>query len=392
VLESPPDATIAVVPANVKQTLIDEMGVLIGYVVDVESFPTESDVDERISRTFNLMHQCRVMGEQEVYLRLVHTLVDLHLKLRNFGEAALALALHIQVLPWSDQQQLPTFMGLPAQSAAERRALLMRRSIDLFGAAGMWERAIDVARLLAQYYQSRYKYAELADVLALQSQFLRNILEPSRVFNSYWYLSFSGANMPVHLRDKEFITSRPPHQTWSELADRLRLEFPDARLFNTILSKQDAAQLPACICGILVEPFPEDPSSPTPSGSGSDLALLGADGLGELASSAAVPGFVRVARLHDNVKRFRAVFRVAEGDAEYVFNAKDAFPSVLTRLAVVQKNINLLPAGSVVAAPYSATANAHGQPRPERTVSPQPQQGGAIPMSQPIPMPHHHQK
>jgi hypothetical protein len=320
---------VALVPANVKQTLIDEMGVLIGYIVDVESFPTESDVDERISRTFNLMNQCRVMGEQEVYLRLIHTVVDLHLRLRNFGEAAMALGLHIQVLQWNEFQQLPSFMGLPTQTSGERRALLMRRAIDLFGAANMWERAIEMCRQVATYYEARFKYDELADVISLQTQFLRNILDPSRIFSTFWFVSFYGPNIPAHLRDKEFISSRPPTETWNSFADKLRLEFPNARLYNTILSKQDAAQLPACICGVLVEPYPEENQTELDQQLREDPTLV-------------APSYVKAARAHENLKRFRAVFRVAEGDAEYVLTTKDPFPSVLTRLPLAQKRVSLL--------------------------------------------------
>ncbi|KAL1439546.1 hypothetical protein MTO96_031972 [Rhipicephalus appendiculatus] len=62
--------------------------------------------DKRMSCTVNLLRFYREeVGRQEMFVRYVHKLCELHLPAEHYAEAAFALRLHADLLPWEEGEQ-----------------------------------------------------------------------------------------------------------------------------------------------------------------------------------------------------------------------------------------------------------------------------------------------
>ena len=71
------------------------------------------------------------IDRQEMYIRYIYKLRDLHLACDNFTEAGFTLLLHAELLDW-DAHVLPADLGYPAQSEWQRKEQLYHKIIEYF--------------------------------------------------------------------------------------------------------------------------------------------------------------------------------------------------------------------------------------------------------------------
>ena len=70
-------------------------------------------------------------NRQEMYIRYIYKLRDLHLACESYSEAGFTLLLHAELLGW-DNTQLPPTLAYPAQPAWMRKEQLLTQIIHYF--------------------------------------------------------------------------------------------------------------------------------------------------------------------------------------------------------------------------------------------------------------------
>ena len=119
-----------------------------------------------MSCTVNLLQFYRDdINRQEMYLRYIYKLRQLHLEASNHAEAAFTLLLHANTLDWGTRT-LHADLQYPAQQEWMRKENLYIQIIKLFDTARLWECALPLCKQLADLYEKRlYDYAKLSQLL-----------------------------------------------------------------------------------------------------------------------------------------------------------------------------------------------------------------------------------
>ncbi|KAG0411435.1 hypothetical protein HPB47_011427 [Ixodes persulcatus] len=198
--------------------------------------------DKRMSCTVNLLKFYRSeIQRQEMYVRYVYKLCDLHLPAENFTEAAFTLKLHADLLSWSGDP-LPADEKHREQPQWQRKEALYLRILKYFdeGKArthlpkrGCWEEGIPLCKELAELYEKRlFNYEKLSSILKMQAQFLDNILTQLRPEPEYFRVGFYGLGFPVFLRNKVFVYRGLEYEKVVAFTQRMQSQFPQAQLLT----------------------------------------------------------------------------------------------------------------------------------------------------------------
>ncbi|KAK3536474.1 hypothetical protein QTP86_013795, partial [Hemibagrus guttatus] len=88
--------------------------------------------NKKIGCTVNLLNFYKSeINKEEMYIRYIHKLCDMHLQAENYTEAAFTLLLYWELLQWEDRP-LREFLHYPAQSEWHRKEDLCRKVIHYF--------------------------------------------------------------------------------------------------------------------------------------------------------------------------------------------------------------------------------------------------------------------
>ncbi|KAF8750883.1 hypothetical protein RHS01_08877 [Rhizoctonia solani] len=158
------------------------------------------------------MNYTRKIGRDEMYIKYVHQLVNMHLNSENYVEAALTLKLHADLHEWTCMRMLKLSWNwlAPTIAVCEER-----------GKGKAWETAVEICRELAtQHAEVSFDYRRLAEIMVHQAALLEHIVTDQRYYSEYFRVAFYG-NFPAALRDKQFIhpeatllrtTTEPPDE------------------------------------------------------------------------------------------------------------------------------------------------------------------------------------
>ncbi|CAN7981546.1 unnamed protein product, partial [Ixodes pacificus] len=200
--------------------------------------------DKRMSCTVNLLKFYRSeIQRQEMYVRYVYKLCDLHLPAENFTEAAFTLKLHADLLSWSGDP-LPADDKHREQPQWQRKEALYLRILKYFDEgkarthlpsreSTCWEEGIPLCKELAELYEKRlFNYEKLSSILKMQAQFLDNILTQLRPEPEYFRVGFYGLGFPVFLRNKVFVYRGLEYEKVVAFTQRMQSQFPQAQLLT----------------------------------------------------------------------------------------------------------------------------------------------------------------
>ncbi|KAI9359989.1 hypothetical protein DFJ73DRAFT_639746 [Zopfochytrium polystomum] len=199
--------------------------------------PGERFDEERLWFALKLIRFLREAGRKRLYARYVHLLAGLHVQAENFVEAALALKLYADLLPWSHALQLapaPHF-GFPHwQTCFERKEQSYLTCIDYLERADHWERALMMnSELAVQYERGWYDYAKYAHTLARSAKLVESILEKERYHPSYFRVGFYGRGFPLTLRNKQFVYRGGEWEKIGPFCERILNKYVGAQLLRT---------------------------------------------------------------------------------------------------------------------------------------------------------------
>ena len=195
----------------------------------------EENRNKRMSCTVNLLKFYRDdINRQEMFIRYIYKLHDLHVQVKNHVEAAFTLQLHANQLTWSTRM-LHADLQFPTQQEWRRKEQLYSQIIDLLDKSKMWEYAIPLCKELCDLYESRiYDYSKLSNILQRQAGFYQKILLEFRPEPEYYMVGFYGLSFPLFVRNKVFIYRGLDYEKISDFTTRLLKEFPGAALCTAV--------------------------------------------------------------------------------------------------------------------------------------------------------------
>ncbi|KAL0599931.1 Dedicator of cytokinesis protein 3, partial [Plecturocebus cupreus] len=160
----------------------------------------EETENKKIGCTVNLMNFYKSeINKEEMYIRYIHKLCDMHLQAENYTEAAFTLLLYCELLQWEDRP-LREFLHYPSQTEWQRKEGLCRKIIHYFNKGKSWEFGIPLCRELACQYESLYDYQSLSWIRKMEASYYDNIMEQQRLEPEFFRVGFYGRKFPFFLR------------------------------------------------------------------------------------------------------------------------------------------------------------------------------------------------
>ncbi|XP_036386758.1 dedicator of cytokinesis protein 3 isoform X6 [Megalops cyprinoides] len=188
----------------------------------------EETENKKIGCTVNLLNFYKSeINKEEMYIRYIHKLCDMHLQAENYTEAAFTLLLYWELLHW-EERPLREFLHYPAQSEWHRKEGLCRKVIHYFNKGKCWEYGIPLCRELAFQYESLYDYQSLSWIRKMEAAYYDNIMEQQRLEPEFFRVGFYGRKFPFFLRNKEFVCRGHDYERLEAFQQRMLGEFPQA--------------------------------------------------------------------------------------------------------------------------------------------------------------------
>ncbi|OCH91820.1 cytoplasmic protein [Obba rivulosa] len=206
-------------------------------LLSVRSLPEgEEYADDRVIATLRLMNFIRRIGRDEIYIKYVHQLVNMHLQAQNYVEAALTLKLHADLHEWDLHSFAPPMedLGLPQQSHFHRKETLCLLILDYLGKGKAWESAIEICKELAhQHSEVTFNYTRLAEILRHQAALLEHIITDQRYYSDYFRVAFYGS-FPDAIRNKQFIYRGYEWEKFGAFCERMLNKHPGVQLLKSM--------------------------------------------------------------------------------------------------------------------------------------------------------------
>ncbi|KAF6760011.1 cytoplasmic protein [Ephemerocybe angulata] len=317
----------------------DQLRQRVGHFLDsvdlfLELLLREEYADDRVIATLRLMNFIRRIGRDEIYIKYVHQLVNMHLQSQNYVEAALTLKLHADLHEWDLNAFVPPMedLGLPQQSHFHRKETLCLLILDYLGKGKAWENAVDICRELAfQHSEVTFNYARLSEILRHQATLLEHIITEQRYYPDYyrvtvlWQLPSSYPRQAIRCTCLFFSEYRGyDWEKFGAFCERMLNKHPGAQLYKA------AGEPPADIrygndqyiqcTAVTPEPNRELPIFTNPD----------------------VPLAVRTYYEHCGINLFSSTRQEEIWIEKTFYTTEEAFPTVLRRSEVVRSEIHEL--------------------------------------------------
>ncbi|XP_077194626.1 dedicator of cytokinesis protein 4 isoform X4 [Paroedura picta] len=210
-------------------SLIATVTRLMERLLDYRDCMKMGDMDgKKIGCTVSLLNFYKTeLNKEEMYIRYIHKLHDLHLKAQNFTEAAYTLLLYDELLEWSDRP-LREFLNYPMQTEWQRKEYLHLTIIQNFDRGKCWENGIILCRKIAEQYESYYDYRNLSKMRMMEASFYDKIMDQQRLEPEFFRVGFYGKKFPFFLRNKEFVCRGHDYERLEAFQQRMLNEFPHA--------------------------------------------------------------------------------------------------------------------------------------------------------------------
>ncbi|XP_035282476.1 dedicator of cytokinesis protein 4-like isoform X1 [Anguilla anguilla] len=210
-------------------SLIATVTRLMERLLDYRDCMKLGEVDgKKIGCTVSLLNFYKTeLNKEEMYIRYIHKLYDLHLKAQNYTEASYTLLLYDELLEWSDRP-LREFLSYPMQSEWQRKEYLHQSIIQNFDRGKCWENGIILCRELADQHEAYYDYRNLSKMRMMEASLYDKIMDQQRLEPEFFRVGFYGKKFPFFLRNKEFVCRGHDYERLEAFQQRMLNEFPQA--------------------------------------------------------------------------------------------------------------------------------------------------------------------
>ncbi|XP_078522728.1 dedicator of cytokinesis protein 5 [Lissotriton helveticus] len=210
---------------------------LLENLLDYRTIMHDGSKENRMSCTVNVLNFFKEKKREDIYIRYLYKLRDLHRDCESYSEAAYTLLLHAELLQWSDQPCAPHLLQRDSYivySQQELKEKLYQEIISFFDKGKMWEKAIEHSKELADMYENQaFDYEDLSSLLKKQATFYENIMKVMRPPPEYFAVGYYGLGFPAFLRNKIFIYRGKEYERRDDFNLRLVTQFPNAERMNS---------------------------------------------------------------------------------------------------------------------------------------------------------------
>uniref|UniRef100_A0A8C3EWT7 Dedicator of cytokinesis 2 n=1 Tax=Corvus moneduloides TaxID=1196302 RepID=A0A8C3EWT7_CORMO len=207
---------------------------LLERLLDYRAVMNDENKDNRMSCTVNLLNFYKSINREEMYIRYLYKLRDLHLDCENYTEAAYTLLLHAWLLKVSFSKLNVKLKFQCSQTYRHLKENLYEKIIEYFDKGKMWEEAISLCKELAEQYEKEvFDYELLSQNLIQQAKFYENIMKILRPKPDYFAVGYYGQGFPTFLRNKVFIYRGKEYERREDFQAHLMSQFPSAEKMNT---------------------------------------------------------------------------------------------------------------------------------------------------------------
>ncbi|XP_050973094.1 dedicator of cytokinesis protein 5 [Labeo rohita] len=186
----------------------------------------------RMSCTVNVLNFYKEKKREDIYIRYLYKLRDLHLDCENYTEAAYTLLLHAELLEWSEKPCAPHLIpwdGTQGCTQQELKERLFQEIMCNLDKGKMWEKAIEMAKQLVKLHENQmFDFIELSQLLKQQAQYYENIMHAMRPQPEYFAVGYYGQGFPTFLRNKMFIYRGKEYEWLEDFSLKLLSQFPNA--------------------------------------------------------------------------------------------------------------------------------------------------------------------
>ncbi|OWK50286.1 Dedicator of cytokinesis protein 5 [Lonchura striata] len=201
---------------------------LLENLLDYRTIMHDESKENRMSCTNFYKEKKR----EDIYIRYLYKLRDLHTDCENFTEAAYTLLLHAELLQWSEKPCVPHLLQRDSYcvySQQELKEKLYQEIISFFDRGKMWEKAIQLSKELADMYENKvFDYEGLGNLLKKRATFYENIMKAMRPQPEYFAVGYYGQGFPSFLRNKVFIYRGKEYERREDFNLKLLTQFPSA--------------------------------------------------------------------------------------------------------------------------------------------------------------------
>ncbi|KAM9312793.1 dedicator of cytokinesis protein 5 [Gastrophryne carolinensis] len=210
---------------------------LLENLLDYRTIANDESEENQMSCTVNLLNFYKEKKREDIYIRYVYKLRDLHLSKENYTEAAYTLLLHAELLQWSDKPCAPHLLQRDSYTVYTQQELKERLYLEIisfFDKGKMWEEAIIRSKELLEMYENQiFHYEELSDLLNKQATFYQNIMRSLRLQPEYFAVGYYGQGFPSFLRNKVFIYRGKDYERLEDFNLWLLTQFPNAEKLSS---------------------------------------------------------------------------------------------------------------------------------------------------------------
>ncbi|KAI8636114.1 hypothetical protein BD408DRAFT_487106 [Parasitella parasitica] len=331
----------------------------LGLLLQIRSLPSDDDefMDERITATLKLMKFIQVIEREEIYIKYVHQLVQLHLDTRNFIEAALTLRFHADLLQWDPSDKLVEIhdLSLPAQSSFTRKEGLYMKMITYLDQGNAWEICVELCKELAYEYENTlYDYTKLSEILQRQATFSLDIVKKERCFTEYFRVGFYGRGFPASNRNRQYIYRGLEWEKMPSFVERMQNRHPNAQLLPSKISNSmsitddQLKELDSTLDGQYLQitpvtPIPDTDEIPclsNPNASDSIKKYYSFNNVSKFSFSRPVT--------RDNIDKSDENEKLPESDflnlwtERFDFECEDKFPTIVRRSKIINSQLSVI--------------------------------------------------
>eukprot|EP00794_Sanderia_malayensis_P007122 gene7122-7926_t len=187
---------------------------LLKRLLDYRAVIANNDcgMDEQMTCTVRLLEFYQSLGRNDMYIRYIHKLCDMHSACENYIEAGCTLLSHARLLTWREEL-LKEELNFPEQPEWERKEQLYLKIIDYFDKGKTWENGLKLCKELALIYEKELvDFSKLSNILRTQAQFYDNIMRELRPEPEYFRVSFYGQGFPHYY--KVLTTNKPLDESY----------------------------------------------------------------------------------------------------------------------------------------------------------------------------------
>uniref|UniRef100_A0A8U7P429 Dedicator of cytokinesis 5 n=1 Tax=Corvus moneduloides TaxID=1196302 RepID=A0A8U7P429_CORMO len=192
---------------------------LLENLLDYRTIMHDESKENRMSCTVNVLNFYKEKKREDIYIRYLYKLRDLHTDCENFTEAAYTLLLHAELLQWSEEPCVPHLLQRDTYyvySQQELKEKLYQEIISFFD------------RGKVSVSPCSYSRPALGSSLWFVATFYENIMKAMRPQPEYFAVGYYGQGFPSFLRNKIFIYRGKEYERREDFNLKLLTQFPSA--------------------------------------------------------------------------------------------------------------------------------------------------------------------